>query len=192
MEYDEVDLWDWHRILIGDAPTIYLLEVFFRTLIIYLALVMTIRIMGKRMGGQLTLAEMAVMITLGAIISVPMQIYDRGILMGFTALVVAYLFQRGYNYLQVLNPRFEELNLGEVSLLIKDGKIQHEQLKAARISKNQLFSILRNKKVTHLSQVRRLYLEACGIFTLFQDSDAELLESSLILPEKRQKEIHNH
>jgi len=184
MDYEEVELWDWHRILIGDAPTIYLVEVLARTIIIYVALLVTINLMGKRMGGQLTLTEMAVMVTLGALVAVPMQIYDRGILMGLTALVVAVIFQRGFNWFGIKNTKFEKISQGEVSLLIKDGKFEEKQMKKARISQTQLKSILRNEQITHLSQVRRLYLEACGLFSIYTNEDAELNESHLILPKQ--------
>lgn len=184
MDYSEVELWDWHRILIGDAPPIYLVEVLARTIIIYVALLVTINLMGKRMGGQLTLTEMAVMVTLGALVAVPMQIYDRGLLMGLTALVVAVLFQRGFNWFGIKYSKFEKISQGEVSLLIKDGKFEEEQMKKARISQTQLISILRNEQITHISQVRRLYLEACGLFSIYSNEDAEIHERHLILPEK--------
>lgn len=183
MDYSEVELWDWHRILIGDAPTIYLVEVLARTIIIYLALMVTINLMGKRMGGQLSLTEMAVMVTLGALIAVPMQIYDRGILMGLTALVIAIIFQRGFNWFGIKYPKFEKLSQGEVSLLIKDGKFEEEQMKIARISQTQLRAILRIEQITHISQVRRLYLEACGLMSIYTIDDANMDESYLILPE---------
>lgn len=184
MDYSEVELWDWHRILIGDAPAIYLVEVFVRTVIIYVALLVTINLMGKRMGGQLTLTEMAVMVTLGALVAVPMQIYDRGLLMGLTALVVAIIFQRGFNWVGIKYTKFEKLSQGEVSLLIKDGEFEQDQMKKARISQTQLISILRNEQVTHISQVRRLYLEASGLFSLYKNDDVEMEESHFILPEK--------
>ncbi|HSJ67240.1 MAG TPA: YetF domain-containing protein [Anditalea sp.] len=184
MDYSEVELWDWHRILIGDAPAIYLVEVFVRTIIIYVALLVTINLMGKRMGGQLTLTEMAVMVTLGALVAVPMQIYDRGLLMGLTALVVAIIFQRGFNWFGIKYTKFEKLSQGEVSLLIKDGEFEEDQMKKARISQTQLISILRNEQVTHISQVRRLYLEASGLFSLYKNDDVVMEESHFILPEK--------
>ena len=80
MKKEEIHRGDWHRILIGTAPTEFLLEVLIRTIIIYLFLLVTLRLMGKRMGGQLTISELAVMLTLGAIVSVAMQIPEKGLL----------------------------------------------------------------------------------------------------------------
>ncbi len=40
------------------------------------------------MGGMLSLSELAVMITLGAFVEVPIQLQDRGLLFGITAFIV--------------------------------------------------------------------------------------------------------
>jgi uncharacterized membrane protein YcaP (DUF421 family) len=82
MKKDEIHLEDIQRILFGQAPPQFLLEVFIRTVVIYISLLFIVRLLGKRMSGQLTIMEMAVMLTLGAIVSVPMQMPDRGLLQG--------------------------------------------------------------------------------------------------------------
>jgi len=79
---EQYRLTDWQRILIGEAPAVFLLEVLFRSLLIFFVLQLVIRGMGKRMAGQLTISEMAVMITLGAIIAAPIQLPDRGLILG--------------------------------------------------------------------------------------------------------------
>ncbi|WP_114747842.1 DUF421 domain-containing protein [Pleomorphovibrio marinus] len=166
---DEIVLWDWHRILIGDAPAIFLVEVFIRTAVIYLCLVVSIRIMGKRMGGMLSLSELAVMITLGAFVAVPMQLQDRGLLFGITAFMVAIFFQRGISYIGIKSSKFENITKGRCKMLVKDGKPQKDALKNARISKNQLFALLRNEGITHLGEVKRMYLEAAGMVSIYKN-----------------------
>lgn len=59
---------DLKRILFGVAPPEFMLEVFIHTLIIYIALLFIVRALGKRMSGQLTIMEMAVMLTIGVYI----------------------------------------------------------------------------------------------------------------------------
>jgi hypothetical protein len=48
-----------------------------------------LRWLGKRMSGQLTIMELSVMLTLGAIVSASMQIPDHGILEGVLLLLCA-------------------------------------------------------------------------------------------------------
>jgi len=167
MEKEDIKLSDWQRILFGDAPMIFLLEVFLRTIVVYCALLIALRFMGKRMTGQLSVAELAVMITLGAIVSVPMQIPDRGILLGLLVLLCALLFHQGINLLQVYSRKAEQMAEGGESLLVKDGVLQITSLRGNRISRQQLFAALRNREIFNLGEVRRVYLEAGGMFSIF-------------------------
>lgn len=95
MKKEEIQLTDWERILIGDNPWGFMLEVLGRTLIIYVCLIIVMRLLGKRMNAQLTITDLAVMLTLGAIASVPMQAFDKGILPGIVLLVSILLLHQG-------------------------------------------------------------------------------------------------
>jgi len=168
MKKEEIHLDDWRRILFGQAPAEFLLEALVRTLIIYVAMLIVLRLLGKRMNGQITITELAVIITLGAIVALPMQSPDRGILPGIVLLLVIMLLQRGVTGWGVRNARVEKIIQGEMSMLVRDGVLQLDALKDARISQDQLFAQLRDKAVEHLGQVERVYLEGCGVFSVFR------------------------
>jgi uncharacterized membrane protein YcaP (DUF421 family) len=170
MDKEEIKLSDWYRILFGEAPVEFLIEVFFRTLVIFVLLLIMLRLMGKRMAGKITITEMAVMLSIGAIISVPMQIPNRGILVGVMALACALAFQRGYNLLAFKSHRVEKGTQGSMDIVVEDGLILLDKLKKNRISVNQLLSSLRMKKVTNLGSIERVYMEAGGSFSIFQSN----------------------
>ncbi len=172
MEADDIKLEDWQRILFGNASPEFLLEVFIRTLIIYVALLLAVKWLGKRMNGQLTIIEMTVMITLGAIVSVPMQMPDRGILQGLLILITALLLHRGITHLGHLNPRAEDILQGTPTVIVENGVLQLSEMDKARVSRQQLFSELRSKKIFHLGKVRRVYLEPSGAFSIILADDA--------------------
>jgi uncharacterized membrane protein YcaP (DUF421 family) len=169
MKKEQIYLWDIKRILFGQAPPEFLLEVFIRALIIYIASIVLMRFLGKRMNGQLTIVELAVIVTMGAAIAVPMQMPDRGIIQGFVVLACTLLFLRGINLVAFNNSRFEKIVQGEACMLIKDGVLNMEELRKTRISQQQIFEVLRAKKIFQLGKVKRMYLEACGIFSLYTE-----------------------
>ncbi|MCW3073915.1 MAG: hypothetical protein JWP69_984 [Flaviaesturariibacter sp.] len=171
MKKEEIHLWDIKRILFGQAPPEFLLEVLIRSLILYLAAIVVMRWMGKRMNGQLTIIEFSVMVTMGAILASPMQVPDRGILQGLTILLCTLLFLRGINWLAVKRAGFEKLLQGDVSLLVKDGIIQLNTLQKTKITHQQLFEVLRTKDIFHLGKVKRLYIEASGLFSVYTTTD---------------------
>ncbi|WP_460924182.1 DUF421 domain-containing protein [Pontibacter brevis] len=145
-----------------------MIEVFFRTLIIYVCLMVVMRLLGKRMNAQLTISDLAVMLTLGAIASVPMQAFDSGILPGVILLIVILLLHQGQTFLTFKKRSVEMLTQGKIRLIIKDGVIAPEELQSMHISKDQIFGVLRSKGIRHLGQVKRLYSEADGHFSLYK------------------------
>ena len=167
MKKEDIRLEDIQRILLGNAPPEFLLEVFFRTLLVFVVLLVVVRILGKRMKGQLTITEMAVMITLGAIVSVPMQMPERGILQGLLILIVILMIHQGVTWLGVKSRFFEQLTQGQMSTLVKDGIMQLGEMKKAKISRQELFAMVREKNIYHLGRVDRLYIEACGLVGIY-------------------------
>ena len=102
-----------------------------------------------------------------------MQLPDRGILFAIIALGCTYIFQRGLNWLAVRSERVERLTQGRVSLLVRDGTLLVKELERAGISRQQLFSILRENKITNLGRVERMYLEACGLFSIYETKESK-------------------
>lgn len=131
-------------------------------------LLVAVRLMGKRMSGQLTIAEIAVMLTLGAIVSPAMQIPNVGLLQGTLILILALVFQRGINWLEFRSEKMEELNHGKVTMLVKDGELMLTAMGEAKMSRQQLFALLRNEKVFNLGEVERVYLESFGSISIFR------------------------
>jgi len=173
MRKEDIKLTDLQRILFGEAPPIFLIEVFLRTLIIYIILLVGVKLLGKRMKGQLSVTEMAVMIMLGAIVSVPMQVPDRGLFQGILILLVIVMLQRGIARLGVSSRKVEVMTQGELAILVKDGMMQLSALETAKITKQELFSILREKDIYNLGKVDRVYLEACGLFSIYKSKDEQ-------------------
>jgi len=173
MKKEDIHLYDIHRILFGEAPPMFLLETLGRTLIMYIALLTIVRWMGKRMAAQLTITEMAVMVTIGAIVSVSMQVPERGLIQGFIILLCTLAFQRGLNRLTYKYKKIEDLTQGTTGLLVKDGVLQLQEMKDSKISRQELFAIIREREVYQLGKVKRLYVEACGTFSLFKDTESK-------------------
>jgi uncharacterized membrane protein YcaP (DUF421 family) len=180
---------DFKRILIGNAPPEFLLEVFIRTIIVYVLLLTIVKLLGKRMSGQLTITEMAVLIMLGAIVGSPIQIPDRGILTSFVILVCTLAFQQFINTWTFKKASFERLILGKSSMLVKNGILQLNQMKKERVSTQQVFALLREHQIKHLGEVKRVYLESCGIFSVFKNQSS--LPGLPVFPSE-DPEIINH
>jgi len=168
MDKKDIHLYDIHRILFGEVPSIFLLEVFIRTLITYFILLIATRWLGKRMSGQLSITEMAVMLTLGAIVSVAMQVPESGVLMAVLVLTCTLIFERGLSWLEFKNKNIERITQGNLSILVKNGVTQPKEMLKVSISNQQLFAKLRSEGIYNLGMIKRVYLEASGIFSIYK------------------------
>lgn len=182
MKKEEIHLGDWQRLLLGQAPLEFLLETALRTLIIYLFLLLALRLLGKRMNAQLTVAELSVMIMLGGIVSVPMQIPERGILHGVLVLACVVGLYRGINWLAVKYRGVERFTQGTLEIVVTDGVLDLAAMARTRLSQPQLFASLRTNDIQHLGQVKRAYMEASGEFSIYQQESP--LPGLSVLPSK--------
>lgn len=179
-----MQLSDWKRLLFGKAPPEFLIEVILRSIVMYVVLLLTLRLLGKRMNAQLSITDLAVMISLGAIVSLPMQSPERGLLNGAILLLAILAFQRGLGVLSLKSHRADKFVYGRMCTLVKDGILQTRTMRREGITKDQLFAQLRYRHIAHLGQLDRVYLEANGLFSIFRAGTPKPGLSTL--PEKDQ------
>ncbi|WP_394846785.1 DUF421 domain-containing protein [Pendulispora brunnea] len=166
MNPEDVRLGDWKRILLGSTPAWFIVEVLLRAAVLYLVLLLVLRVLGKRLAGQVTILEMGVMITLGAIVSAPMQTADKGILIGILLLCCTLAFQRGVGAGGVASEKFELATQGDTVMLIKDSVLLLKALHQAGLSRHVIFAALRSKGICHLGEIKRVYLEGSGNYSI--------------------------
>jgi uncharacterized membrane protein YcaP (DUF421 family) len=159
---------DLHRLIVGENPGWFMFEVIVRSLLVYIILMLAMRVMGKRVAGQMSISELAVIVTLGAAVGVPMQVPDRGMLPALLILCVAVAFQRGFAIWGFKDNRVETVVHGAVNVLVQDGRILLDQARATALSGDRLFAMLRLRGIEHLGQVRRVFLETSGDISVYQ------------------------
>jgi uncharacterized membrane protein YcaP (DUF421 family) len=164
----QVSLADWHRLLMGDAPWVFLVELLVRAVVVYLLLLVFMRLMGKRVAGQMSISELAIILSLGAAVGLPLQVPDKGLLPALAVLAVAVAFQRGLSLWAFKSRKVELLSQGDVSVLLRDGRLLPEAMTAEHLSPEKIFASLRAQGVEHLGQLRRVYLEPSGDLSLIR------------------------
>ena len=171
MKKYQIHLEDWTRIFVGDVPAAFYIELIIRAVLIYIILIASMRIMGRRMASQLSRIEMAAMVSLAAAIGVPLQAPDRGLLPSIVIAIVVVSIERFISYFASRNQKFEQVSQDELDVLVEDSVLKMDRMKRTRITKDRLCAHLRASGLTNLGGVKRLYLEANGAFSLVKDSD---------------------
>jgi uncharacterized membrane protein YcaP (DUF421 family) len=164
---------DYLRILMGETPWSFLLEASIRMMVLYLILLTSLRLMGKRMAGQLSRTEQAALVSMAAAIGLPILSPDRGLVAPLVIGAVVVLMQRLVVHWAARRPRVEHLLQANVSTLVADGVLKLPAMEHAVLSQERLFAQLRGESLEHLGQVRRLYMEANGTFSLVEEEQPQ-------------------
>jgi uncharacterized membrane protein YcaP (DUF421 family) len=167
----EIHLEDWKRILLGNMPAMFYLEVFLRVTFIYLLILVCLRLMGKRMASQLSRNEILALSALAAAIGMPLQAPERGLLPAIIVALVVVAGQRIIAIVSTQNQKLERKSQGDISILINDCCLQYKAMEQTRIAKERIFAQLRSESITHLGKVKRLYFEASGEFSIVMNPD---------------------
>jgi uncharacterized membrane protein YcaP (DUF421 family) len=171
MKSEDIDITDWVRILVGEVPATFYIELVIRAAFVYLLLMVSMRLMGKRMSSQLGRHELTAMVTLAAAIGIPLQSPDRGLIPAVIIAMVVIFVGRWIANKSFHDQKFEQFSQGNIDMLVRDSVLDLKTMKKVRISRERLVAQLRSSGITHLGKVKRLYIEASGGFTIIREEN---------------------
>lgn len=173
---------DWEKLFFGEAPPLFLIEVVFRNIIIYVLLLVSLRLLGNRMVGQINRIEQAVLVTMSATVGLVLQSPERGILATLIISIIIVSVARLIAFLSIKNKKFETTVLGSIDKLIQDSTLNMHALKKTTITRDQVFAELRSHQIQQLGEVKDMFIEASGSFTIIKEANEK--PGLSILPEK--------
>lgn len=182
MEHSEIKAFDWGRFLMDQYPAAFLLEVLLRALLIFIVVVVSLRITGKRGMKQLSLFELVFIITLGSAggdVIFYADVPFLPVLATFAGIIGIYLVAV---YLISRNDRIEKWMEGEPLCIIDEGRFAMRYLERENFSPEEICMELRIKSVEHLGQVRTAILETSGDISVFYYPDEEVRPGMPTLP----------
>lgn len=169
MKADEIRLSDWTRIVFGETPPVFFIEVVLRTGFIFLLLIICMRMLGKRMAAQISRIELVALFSLAAAIGVPLQAPDRGVLPAVVIAVVVVVVGKIVSAMVFRNQKFEARVTDRLTILVNDGVFDMKKIRGTSLSTTFLFGQLRSMGLRHLGQVKRLYFQSNGSFALVKE-----------------------
>jgi len=172
------------RMFLGTQPPLFLLEVVFRTMVMYGYMLFAARFLGKRGTGQLTVFDFIVVILLGSAVGDPMFYDDVPILHGIIVITIVVLIERVLNYFTNRNVKLEEFIESTPTLLMKDGVILSEALAKEEISLPELMMELRDKGIRNTGEVECAYLEPSGRMSVFKLPQGQERKGESTLPKE--------
>ncbi|MGV3762228.1 DUF421 domain-containing protein [Parapedobacter sp.] len=178
---------DWNRIFLHDLDRSFALEILFRTVFMFLVVVTILRLSGKRGVRQLSIFELAIILTLGSAAGDAMFYDDVALLATLLVCVTAIALYRLITWLTAKSNRLEELIEGKAVYIVEDSVMTIKDDEKDSLSKEEFFAELREKGVEHLGQVRAAILETGGNLSVFFYANEDVKYGLPILPRAYRK-----
>ena len=145
-----------------------MLITFFRSIVLYILVLIVMRLMGKREIGQLQPFELAIAIMIADLASIPMTEIGIPIYYGIVPILGLLMMHMFISFLNMKSINAREILCGRPSILIYRGKIIEKELKKQRFTINELEERLRGNDVFNIGDVEYAILETSGQVTVIQ------------------------
>ena len=141
--------------------------VIYRTLLFYFALILVIRLLGKRQVGQMEPSEFVVTMLIANLASVPLEDWDIPVWGGLLPMGIVFVCERLISTLCLKSIRARRLLCGKPVILIENGKLFEENLRRTRVNLDELSAHLREQGILQIETVQFAFLETNGSVTVF-------------------------
>jgi len=148
-----------------------MLTIFFRTIIIYFVLVLSIRLMGKRQIGELQVSEFIIALMLSEIAVYPITSRSAPLLQSILSILLLLSIEVIISFILLKSNRLKRLFYGSPTILIRNGEVIQSELKKNRIEIDEIMSELRQKGYSDISKIAYAILEENGKMSVFPSAD---------------------
>lgn len=138
-----------------------------RTIILYLVLIFCIRLMGKRQIGQMEPSEFAVTMLVANLASIPMEDAGVPLYTGLVPMLTVLGTELALSGAVLRSVGIRKLLCGKPVILIENGRILQKNLRATRVTLDELSGHLREKDVLDIRTVQYAILETNGNLSVF-------------------------
>jgi len=160
---------------------------YIRTIVLYLALLFSIRMLGKRQVGQMEPSEFVVTMLLANLASIPMQESGIPLHAGLVPILTVLGAELCLSWLTMRSVFMRRLLCGKPVILIENGRLIQEHLKLARITLDELSGHLRLKDIMDMESVQYAILETNGSLSVFpypKDAPASAREAGVAVQDR--------
>ena len=133
-----------------------------RTFILFIIIIITMRIMGKRQIGELQPYELVITIIISELASIPISDTKIPLVHSICPIITLILLQVILSVIQMKFDKARTLLCGKPSLLIKNGYIDIEEMKRQKLNLDDLLEELRLAGSYNLEDIEYAILETSG------------------------------
>ncbi len=141
-------------------------NIIYRTFIIYLAVLLVMRLMGKREVGQLSTFDLVVAIMIAEVAVFSLEDLSVPLYIGLIPVFILVGMEILISYLCLHSRFIRGIIEGSPSVLIAGGKIMEREMRRQRYNMNDLLGQLREQNVFNIADVEYAILETTGALSV--------------------------
>lgn len=134
----------------------------------YFFLMIVVRVLTRRPGGQLTLGDFVLVFLMGGVIILSTVGNDRSLTNCVCAVITVGLLHRAVSFVKIRHPKFGAFVDGTPLLLIKGGEWQEHMAKGMQVGRADLEAASRLKGVRSVDDVEYAILERNGGISIIE------------------------
>lgn len=150
-----------------------MLTILIRTVIVYIILIATMRLMGKRQLGELEISELVTTLLLSEIASLPIANQSIPLMHALIPLITILTFEVTLSVILLKCPKWKNIASARPSVLIRHGFLDQKELCRIRISIDELLSEIRQSGLCSLEDVDYAILEQNGKISIIPKKNAQ-------------------
>lgn len=148
-----------------------MIVVFIRSIILYTAVLISMRIMGKGEIAEMNCFDLVITLLIAEVASLPMENNDIPMINGIAALTGLVAMQTIVSFLSLKFRSISTILSGKPSILINKGQIDYKELKKERVSINELLEQLRIQGYFNIKYIQYAILETDGSLSIVPTSN---------------------
>ncbi|MEC0369664.1 DUF421 domain-containing protein [Paenibacillus chibensis] len=144
----------------------------FRTVLMYFVIYLTLRIMGKREIGKLSIFDLVISIMIAEIGVFVLEDIKRPIYDGIFPMATLVIIQITIAFISLKSRKARLLFEGKPSILVSGGKLHRDEMKKQRYNLDDLLLQLRGQNIENIADVEFAILENSGQLTVIPKSES--------------------
>ncbi len=150
-----------------------MLIVLVRAILLYILIIFSIRLMGKRQLGDLQPAELAITILISNMATLAIENTSISMLFAAIPILALVAFELILSTITLKSKKLRDIVSGSAVVIIENGKIIQQNMKKLRLSIDDLIESIRSKSVFDIQDIEYAIVETTGKISILQKFEAQ-------------------
>ena len=149
-----------------------MISVIFRTFLMYVIVIFTMRIMGKKNLGEFQPSDLASTIMISNLTSIVIEESHLPVAYSVSAILIIMALEVFISLWVKKSAKFARLAQGKSFILVENGVINQRAMKELRFSVNDVLEALRGKDIFYIEEAMLAIVETTGTVNVYKDPNA--------------------